>query len=304
MLHGAAGVMRPQLTGPSRAGVVLCLLGSLLLSGCQLFQKPPEPETAPASRLSLLEDRLLKVLEREHELDALAARPDADRMEVQRQFHAVAREYNDIIARNPDHLESRLLYGKLLMRYGDADGARDQFLLAARLDPEVAVIHQQLSTYFAEQGDPTRALAYALNAIEYEPETAAYHFALGQLLVAFREEFLSEQVFSVKQLETTLMNAFQTAAELEPETLPLQFRYGEAFYDVSNPDWEKALAHWTGFSNREDLTQLQQDAITLHRVRCLLALERSAEARKLAESIRTSGFAETLESLFTPSEAP
>lgn len=299
MLHGATGVMRPQLKTRS-AGLRSCLLllACLGLAACR--SPAPQPENAEAQGITLLEDNLLSVIELEAELDAVASGQNPDPREVQRLFQQVAREYQGIIARNDRHLESRLLYGKLLMRYGDSDGARDQFLIAAKLDPEVAVIHQQLSTYFAEQGDYTRALAYALNAIEFEPETAAYHFALGQLLVAFRDSFIGEGVFSEAQLDKSLMDAFRTAAELEPETLPLQFRYGEAFYDISDPDWETALSHWTGLSQHGELTPLQRDAVRLHRVRCLLALEMPVEARALAGEIDSPQLRPSLAEILNP----
>jgi tetratricopeptide (TPR) repeat protein len=266
---------------------VLLLAGiSFLLAACR--SAPPTAATEPeGTRISLLEEKLLEVIEAEQELDALAAGEDPDRMEVQRRFHQLAREYQGIIARNPDHLESRLLYGKLLSRYGDREGARDQFLIAAQIDSQIAVIHQQLSTYFAEEGDPTRALAYALNAVRLEPETAAYHFGLGQLLVAFRDEYLKEAVFSESRIDEELLKAFRTAAELEPDTLPLQFRYGEAFYDVADPDWQAALDQWQFIAARDDLTPLQVDAVRLHRARCLSALGRKTEARELIDAVES-----------------
>jgi cytochrome c-type biogenesis protein CcmH/NrfG len=258
---------------------------TILLGGCR-----SQPGPAPADegyRISLLEEKLLEVIELEQQLDALAAEEEPDRMEVQRRFQQVAREYQGIIARNPDHLESRLLYGKLLSNYGDRNGARDQFLVAARIDPEIAVIHQQLSTYFAEENDPTRALAYALNAVRIEPDTAAYHFGLGQLLVAFREDYLEEAVFTDSQIDAELLKAFRTAAELEPDTLPLQFRYGEAFYDVADPDWNSAHAQWESIAARNDLSPLQTDAVRLHRARCLSALGQDDAAQALLDAVES-----------------
>ena len=264
------------------------LLLALLAVGLTACQTTPErPRGDGGHTVSLLDEKLLKIIEAEQRLDAMAAEEDPDPREIERTFHSVARRYAEIIARNPRHLESRLLYGKLLANFGDREGARDQFLLAAQIDPNVAVIHQQLGTYYAEEGDHTRALAYALNAIRIEPETAAYHFGLGQLLVAFREDFLKDEVFTTEQIDTDLLNAFRTAAELEPKTLPLQFRYGEAFYDITDPDWQTALAHWETLATRDDLTPLQADAIRLHRARCLTALDRPEEARSLLEAVQS-----------------
>jgi tetratricopeptide (TPR) repeat protein len=264
--------------------IVVLLAG---LAGCRSSVKEPATADAMETSISLLEQRLLDAISREQQLDAVAAKPDADAREVQRLFQDVATEYNGIIARNPRHLESRLLYGKLLSRYGDREGARDQFLVAASIDPAIAVIHQQLSTYYAEEEDFTRALAYALNAVRIEPETAAYHFGLGQVLAAFRQEFIDEQVFTTDRLDADMLAAFKAAAALEPDTLPLQFRYGEAFYDVDSPDWNVALAHWQALQANPGLSPLQQDATRLHQARCLVGLGRIEEAKVIANAVES-----------------
>jgi tetratricopeptide (TPR) repeat protein len=263
-----------------RARPALLLLLPICFGACST-PKPTAPSNAPeTSTRSLLEDRLLSVLELEQDLDAAAAKEDPEIGQIQRQFHGVAAAYRDLLAFNPDSLETRLLYGKLLSRYGDRDGARDQFLAAARIDPRVAVIHQQLATYYAEEADHTRALAFMLNAVELEPETAAYHFGLGQLLLAFREPFVEEGIYSRPQLETEMLNAFRTAATLSPLETALQFRFGEAAYDVAQPDWPATLAHWIDIENRLALDPLQHDALHVHVARCLIALERLDEARQ------------------------
>lgn len=260
------------------------LLALLILPGfsaCTSRLATEPSTTAPATGTrSLLEDRLLAVLEREKELDAAAAAEAPETGDIQRQFHGVAAAYRDLLAYNPESLETHLLYGKLLSRYGDREGARDQFLAAARINPQVAVIHQQLATYYAEEADHTRALAFMLNAVELEPQTAAYHFGLGQLLFAFREAFVEEGIYSRPQLETEMLNAFRNAATLEPREIALQFRYGEAFYDLLETDWATALEHWLALEANLPLDPLQQDALHLHAARCLIGLQRPGEARQ------------------------
>jgi tetratricopeptide (TPR) repeat protein len=279
-----------------RCLVIVLVVSAGCFSGCR--QKVTEsPEIEPGTRLTLIERRLLEVIEKQQQLEALAAREDAPVSEVQRRFHEVARDYNSIVTDNPRHLETRLLYGKLLDRFGDREGARNQFLMAANIDPEVAVIHQQLSTYYAEEDDPTRALAYALNAIRIEPETATYHFGLGQLLTAFRTQFLAEEVFTVAELDEATLDAFATAASLEPETLAFQFRYGEAIYDQTLPDWERALAHWRFLRSSRGLSQLQAASLNLHEARCLIELGRYNEAVPLLDATDEPALNATREAL-------
>jgi len=257
----------------------------LFQSACRSPQDAtPEPQE---DSVSLLDQKLLEVIEQEERLEAAAAVPGADTRDIQRLFHAVAREYEGLIARNPQHIESKLLYGKLLSRYGDREGARLQFLIAAQIDPDIAVIHQQLSKYYAEEEDYTRALAYALNAVRIEPDTAAYHFGLGQLLLAFRDEFLAGGVFTREQLDNEMLRSFSSASSLEPDSLPLQFRYGEAYYDLEDPNWEIALARWNDLAARDDLSLLQQDAVRVHQARCLSELGRYPEAETLLNQVQS-----------------
>ena len=274
-------------------GFLALVLGTgtlFLLSACRSPRAADSgPQSADSSQdsVTLLEQKQLEVIEQEERLEAAAAVPDADEREIQRLFHAVAREYEGIIARNPRNLESRLLYGKLLSRYGDREGARVQFLSAAQLDPDVAVIHQQLSKYYAEEEDHTRALAYALNAVRIEPDVAAYHFGLGQLLIAYRDDFLEEEVFTREQLDNEMLRSFSKARSLQPDSLPLQFRYCEAYYDLEHPDWDIALGHWQDLASRQDLSPLQQDAVRVHQARCLSELGRYPEAETFLSQVQS-----------------
>lgn len=280
----------------SRTSRWLCLLTFALLPLCGCQQAGGVATNARGSAgssgsggatgesLSLLESQLLQIIERQQELDADAAQPDPEIGDIQRRFHQISNEYAALLARNPNSLEARLLYGKFLFAYGDEDGALDQFLTAARIDPNVAVIHQQIGTYFALQEDYTRALAYFLNAVQLEPQTAAYHFGLGQLLAAFRNEFIVEEVFTVAQLDAQMLHAFRTASRLEPNNIPYQFRYGEAYYDVMMPDWQAALSHWQTLGSYP-LSGVLTDAVRLHMARVLLELGRTEEAQALVDQV-------------------
>jgi tetratricopeptide (TPR) repeat protein len=278
------------------------LLGLILLApGCR-NPAPAEPREPSETSLTLLDQQLLEVIELEKELDEMAAAPDADYGQVQRHFQEVAQLYHGIIVRNPNHLDSRLLYAKLLSRFGDREGAWEQFITAAKLaekeDLQIAVIHQELSTYYAEEGDHTRALAYALNAVEIEPEIAAYHFGLGQVLAGFKPEFMEDGIYSSARIDEMMLTAFASAKDLQPHSLDLQFRYGEAFYDVESPDWNVALAHWQSLAANPALSPFQQDAVRLHQARCLIELDRPEEAREIANAVQSPQLKDSAKVLF------
>ena len=284
------------------AGQVIILALLALPAGCRGPRGEEPPVEAPATSMSLLDRQLLELIDLETALDEVASRPDADPGEVHRRFQEVEKEYFGIITRNPDNLDARLLYAKLLSRYGDREGAWEQFLVSAKLAEKeglpAPVVHQELSTYYAEDGDYTRAIAYALNAVESAPETAEYHFQVGQVLAAYKQEFIRDQIYSSVRIDKMMLEAFAMARDLQPDSLDLQFRYGEAFYDVEDPDWLAALAHWQALAENPDLSPLQQDFVRLHTARCLIELDRPEEARQLADSVQSEQLKDSSEVLF------
>jgi len=275
--------------------LILSLL--LLPIGCGTFSGTKEQERPSQSSLSLYESRLLDTIEKERELDAMAASNEYSTQEVQRLFLSVAQDYNAIIANNPDKIEAHLLYGKLLSRYGDLEGARTAFIAAATIDPTAAVIHQQLGNYYAEVGDPSRALAYYMNAVDFEPEEALYHFGLGDLIYAYRDQLVEEAGLDVNLLEEKMLAAFLKATEIDPGNSVYQFRYGETFYDQKDPDWEQALAHWLSLPDKISLSAVQLAAIKLHAARCLMGMKEFDEAIEMARSVTLPGLIQTRISL-------
>lgn len=261
----------------------VCVLAPLL--GFFLSAEPKAAEEDSVQGLSFYEQRLLLAVEEMNALDAYAAAGDKAFSEVERRFRGVANLFNGIIANSPDALEARLIYGKMLDRYGDREGARDQFIEVLKRDHTVAVAHQQLGTYYAEENDMTRALAYYLTAIEYAPNEPVYHFALGDLLYTFSTQIVEDGILEAGVLQQKAFEAFGQAAALAPDNPVFHFRYGEALDQLADPDWAKALAHWEGFAEWPSLSTLQKQRIALHIARCLGELERYDEARERLKSV-------------------
>jgi tetratricopeptide (TPR) repeat protein len=283
-----------------RIRLLFILVGglALFLTACRSGVSGPTRDSAvPTAQpgaateaLSLYEQRLLRAIDEMAALDeAAAAAEEKDRPGVERQFHRVAGTFNSIIADNPDQIEVRLIYAKLLDRFGDREGALGQCAEVLLRDPGVAVAHQMVGTFFAEEGDHAKALAYYLNAVGAAPDEATYHFGLGDLLYTFRPGFLEDGIFTAESLDEKTQSAFRRAAELAPDELPYQFRYGESFYDLPEPSWSLALEHWARLARRSDLTPLQEDALRLHQARCLGELGRYEEARAMAEGVGAEG---------------
>jgi len=290
---------------PTASAAALALATLSPFTGCRSTPPVPAPAAAPAaaplreSGLSLFEQRLVRLFERQTELDESVrnAGDSLDESEVRRRFMDICREYESLIADNPDEIEPRLLYGKFLNQYGDRTGAFKQFVAVYASHPDIAVVNQQLGTYWAEEGEFGRALALYLRAADLEPEQGAYHYSLGDLLYAFRPGFIEQGIFDGPALDRQMLEAFRLAAANDPENLVFQFRYGEAFYDLDQPDWSAALAHWERVAARDDLSVIQASAVTLHRARVLMELGRLDEAAVLARSVDLPGLTNTRDAL-------
>jgi tetratricopeptide (TPR) repeat protein len=184
----------------------------------------------------------------------------------------------------PDDVSAYILYGKLLRRVQEREQAFIAFLKADELDPKIAVVKQQIGNHLAEEGKGKAALTFYLSAIDLEPETAIYHFALGQLIFDFREEFFSQNIFTQDALEREMLKAFRQAATLAPENFDYQMRLGEAYYDLVSPDWKSALLHWNKL-RKQASTSLQIEILNLHRARVLGKLGRNEEAQSLLDQV-------------------
>jgi tetratricopeptide (TPR) repeat protein len=196
--------------------------------------------------------------------------------------------YSAYLIDHPKDVNALILYGKLLRRVERFDEAFNTFLQADEIEPNIAVVKQQIGTYMAEGGKPKAALPFYLRAVELEPETAIYHFALGQLLHEFRTTYIKEGIFTRDALEREMLKAFNKAVALEPNAFDLKMRLGEAYYDLSSPDWKSALLHWNKM-RKEAKNELQAEILDLHRARVMAKLGRSGEAITLAQKVQTPG---------------
>jgi tetratricopeptide (TPR) repeat protein len=253
--------------------VFLCYLTSL----CSL---------SAASDSDLASSSLLAIAEKEAKIyQKIAEDPEFySANDLDRRINELVQSYRTYLLDQPNDVCAYILYGKLLRRVQENDQAFMAFLKADELDPEIAVVKQQIGNHLAEEGQGKAALTFYLRAVELEPQTAIYHFALGQLIHDFRQEFIEDGIFTSEALEREMLKAFRRAAALEPENFDFQMRLGEAYYDLTSPDWKGALVHWNKL-RKEALTTLQGEILDLHRARVLGKLGRAAEAHKLLEQV-------------------
>jgi len=241
----------------------------------------PATSEKPVDAPSIIERKLMDIAQDAEKIFSDMTSGQIAQDEFERKVLTISYRYNELIARDPNNVETLILYGKFLRRLGKNEQADIMFTHADHVSPDIAVVKQQLGNYLAEEGNYSEALKYYQKAVDLAPGEAVYHYGMGELIATFRDKFAADGVFSEKDADDRSLAEFTKACELDPSNKDFAFRRGEAYYDVVQPDWNAALVAWKDMEKRTNLSPYERDAVRLHTAKVYCELNRGAEAREL-----------------------
>lgn len=284
--------VRLRATGwGSRGAIWSVVLLSLL---CRLHAATPE-------------ETLKELVSRQQALLAEAVKkPSQHELEDLRQpLQELCNAYEDFLRAHPKLAAAYVSYALLLDHPVIDERRRSTALLirANQLDPEVALVKNQLGNHVAEDGRPLEALNYFLAAIRLEPKEPLYHYQLGTLLVEARDDFLKSGEWTAEKVDTSILHAFREAAQLQPDNWRYAYRYGLAFYDVGKPDWAVALTFWREFETKLK-PGVEQQTCRLHQARVLAAQGERAQAEAVLATVTEPALAKQKAKLVAELAAP
>lgn len=235
---------------------------------------------------TLAERKLRQLIEEEEKILSGSRMADGsfDEDLLERRFQGLVAKYDSFIHTHPEFPVGYVAYGRVLERIGQGKAAHAMYLKANQLDPNIALVKNQLGNHLAEEGKFDQALSYYLAAIELEPKEPLYHYQLGELLHQFRAEFLEEEIFSRRVLDEQMLGAFEQAAKLAPEETAFAYRHAETFYDLDSPRWDEALQAWARLEERA-AEGIEKQTIFLHRANIALKQSDPEKARALLEKV-------------------
>lgn len=263
---------RVQLSSFSRICVVISLLAGLL---------------APAMRAETLAEKSLKdIVQRQRDIFAKAEAEgdDLDEARLKAELQNLVSSYDILVQKNPDFAAAYVAYGLLLGRVSMTKEAVAVLLKANKLDPNIAVVKNQIAKYLAEDGKPLDALAWIMAAIDLEPKEPLYNYHLGLLLHEGREDFLRSGDFTRAGLDNAMLHAFQRAADNAPGNMAYAYRHAEAFYDLKEPRWDDAFAAWQQLEHRAS-AGLERQTIQLHEAKVRFEQGRPADAHAILDGV-------------------
>jgi tetratricopeptide (TPR) repeat protein len=199
-------------------------------------------------------------------------------------FQEILIGYDGLIRDNPDYVPAFVAYGLLLGRIDERKASRAIFMRANQLDPNIAVVKNQLGNFLVEDARYKEALPYYLTAIELEPNEPLYHYQLGTLLTEFMEYFVKDRLFTRDTIEEQMQEAFLQASKLDPDNWAFSYRYAESFYDLEDPDWEKAMIEW---ARLEQVARngIERQTVQLHQANIMIKQGRFLAARDILEEV-------------------
>jgi tetratricopeptide (TPR) repeat protein len=268
----------------SRSFLLIALL-SLLLGAVPSILTAQE-ESAFLSDETMAERNLKLLVTKERAIWASleAATNEEDASTAKPKFQEVLTGYDGLIRDNPEFVPAFVAYGLLLARIDEYKASRAIFMRANQLDPNIAVVKNQLGNFLVEEAKYKEALPYYLAAIELQPNEPLYHYQLGTLLTEFMDYFIKDRLYDRETIETQMQAAFQRAAELDPDSWAYGYRYAESFYDLENPDWDAAMVEWAQLEQRTR-PGIERQTVQLHQANIMLKQGRLLAVRDILEQV-------------------
>ena len=255
---------------------------SLLLVVVSLVSLP----LRAAESETMAERTFKRITERQRDLFAEAAKQgdQLDEGHFKAQVQVLIHDYELLLRENPKLAAGHAAYGYLLGKVGMKKESSAMLLKANQLDPDIALVKNQLGNYLAEEGKPREAVNYFLAAIKLEPNEPLYHYQLGTLLAEARDDFLKGGEWTRAALDQSMSKAFQRATELAPGRFEFAYRYAESFYDLASPDWATALKLWAALEEKAP-TPVERQTMRLHAANILFKSGKPDHARTLLDTV-------------------
>ncbi|HET7537897.1 MAG TPA: hypothetical protein VFJ90_15665 [Candidatus Didemnitutus sp.] len=242
---------------------------------------------APVLSAETLAEKTLKdIVARQKEVFERAEK-EGDNLDEARfdgESKALASSYDVLIQKNPEFTAAYVAYGMFLSKIDMNRESAVMLLRANKLDPNIALVKNQLAKLLVDDGKPLEALPWITAAIDLEPREPFYHLQLGNLLLGARDDFIKSGDFTRASLDRTMLTAFAKAEELAPKDLSIAYQHAKAYYEIDPPQWDEALQLWNQLEEKPVTTGMRQ-LIRLQKANILIKLGRRDEAREILDRI-------------------
>jgi tetratricopeptide (TPR) repeat protein len=211
---------------------------------------------------TLADHEFMQISQRQVELLSDAAK-DGDKVDAEAlrlQAQSLVDEWERFLEANPTYALGYAGYGYLLWKMDMRKESVALLMKANQIDPNIALVKNEIGNYLAEEDKPLDAVNYFMAAIQLAPDEPLYHYQLGTLLYEARDEFVRSGEWTRDAIDNAMHDAFKKASDLAPDRIEFTHRYAESFADMPIPDWDAALKVWGKVENQARTPLERQEA--------------------------------------------
>lgn len=209
---------------------------------------------------------------------------------IRQRLDGVKAEYEDFIARHPNHVDIRLAYGSFLNDTKDEDGAAAQWEKARELAPNNPAPWNNLANYYGHRSPVKKAFEYYAKAIELDPHESVYYHNLATTVYLFRTDAEEYYHLNETQVFDKALDYYRQAIKLAPDDFILYSDYAESFYGTKPPRWKDGLQAWTE-ALKIAPGEEEREGVYIHLARINLKLGNYDAARRELNGVTNSIYA-------------
>lgn len=240
--------------------------------------------TLHASGESLSDLELSKIIEQQNRL--LRHGKDWSEDELTRQAQQIVTSYESYLLENPNDVNALLLFGKFLRKTGLHESAVSLFLQADQINPNIAVVKQEIGNFLVEDGKVVEAFPFFLMTTRLAPHEPIYHYNLGNFIFLFEDKL--SRIEESTNLGMLMHESFKEAVKLDPKNFDYHLRFAQSFFDFEHVMQQEALIAWDTLSSEFGVrSRKEEEYINFNKARILLEIGKKQEAMIMLRSIKS-----------------
>jgi tetratricopeptide (TPR) repeat protein len=210
---------------------------------------------------------------------------------ILKRLEPVRQGYQDFLEQHPTNAQAHVAYASFLADIGDEEGEVEYLEKAAKLDPTIPAIWNNLANYHGHRGPVTKAFEYYEKAIALEPTEPVYYHNFGTTVYLFRKDAREHYGIDEQQVFDKAFQLYSNSLRLDPKNFELATDVAQTYYGVKPLRTNDALQAWTNAMSlaRDDI---EREGVHIHFARVNFSIGRFDEARSHLNAVSNSMYAD------------
>lgn len=250
------------------------------------------------SSFTLSHSKLLSIIEEQRKLLNDIKKEKIGNAEKDSRFNNLEESWMLYLHENPKDVEATIIFAKFLKEFGMTKKAYEIFILADSMNPNIAVVKQQLSVIEGEIGDYKSSFKNIKNAISLDETPIIYHYQLVKLLDSYGTILELDKILKKGESDNMRMSHMKKVCELEPKNKQYNIEYASMLANIDSANIQECYRVWNILLTSSPL-ELDKDNSKILVSRFLIRKNKFDDAEKLLNEITRLELQESKQVLLT-----